>query len=100
VGISVLRRNGNGRIYIGAYTYTYMVKVMSVSDEAYKKLKAIKRDKSFSEIIIEVVDNRNRNKRSIAEFAGAFGDNADEWEKIKRKIYSDRKKTKLREYKW
>ena len=76
-----------------------MVKVISLSEEAYKKLKLLKRGRSFSETIIDISDVKSR-RRNILDFAGAFSDNADEWEKIKKKIYGDRKKAKLREYKW
>jgi predicted CopG family antitoxin len=77
-----------------------MVKVISLSEEAYKKLKAIKGKKSFSEVVVEITDERRaRKKRNIMDFFGAFKENADEWKEIEKKIYEDRKKFKLREVK-
>ena len=76
-----------------------MVKVISLSDEAYKKLKALKGDGSFSEIVVNIVEEREAKKKNIMDFAGAFKDNADYWEKMKKQIYEDRKKFKLRTYK-
>ena len=76
-----------------------MVKVISLSEEAYRKLKALKSERSFSEVVIELAEKK-ANKSGIMKFAGAFRNNADEWEEIKRKIYEDRKKFKLREVKF
>ena len=76
-----------------------MVKVISLSDEAYGKLKAIKRDGSFSEIVIEIVDRKKKDKRDLMSFFGVFKDQADEWKEIEKRIYEDRKKFKLREVK-
>ncbi len=75
-----------------------MVKVISLSNDAYAKLKAIKRDRSFSELVIDLTEKRK--KKNILDFAGAFADNKDEWEKIKKMIYEDRKRAKLREVSW
>lgn len=72
-----------------------MVKVISLSNEAYEKLKALKDGKSFSDVVVELTENKGK-VRDLSRFAGAFKDNADEWEKIKKKIYEDRKKFKLR----
>jgi len=74
-----------------------MVKVISLSNEAYSKLKALKGDMSFSEVVIEITANGKR--KDIMEFAGALMGNANEWGDIKKKIYDDRKKFKLRSYK-
>ena len=75
-----------------------MVKVISLSNEAYGKLKAIKGERSFSEVVIEFT--AEKKKANILDFAGAFKDNANEWDKINKKIYEDRKKIKLREVKF
>jgi len=75
-----------------------MVKVISLSNDAYGRLKAIKRDKSFSEVIVELVEKKQ--KKNIMDFFGIWVDNAKEWENIKKEIYNDRKKSKLREFKW
>ena len=74
-----------------------MVKVISLSNEAYSKLKMLKGDRSFSEIVIEITSSKK--KANLMDFFGTWKDNADEWEKIKNRIYEDRKKFKLRTYK-
>ena len=74
-----------------------MVKVISLSEEAYARLKGNKGDKSFSEVVIEFVPEKK--KRNIMEFAGALKHRSDEWKKIGKKINEDRKKFKLRTYK-
>ncbi|MEK6873392.1 MAG: antitoxin VapB family protein [Nanoarchaeota archaeon] len=76
-----------------------MVKVISLSNEAYEKLKSLKGNKSFSEVVVEIVDDRKTKKRSIMDFAGIWKDDS-EWDAISKKIYEDRKKFKLREIKW
>jgi len=73
-----------------------MVKVISLSNDAYAKLKAIKDGKSFSEVVVELVDCRKK-KKDIMKFAGVFAKDKDEWEKIKNRIYEDREKAKMRE---
>lgn len=74
-----------------------MVKVISLSNEAYSRLKALKgRDKSFSDVVVEVTDGRKKN--NLMDFAGALTDNAKEWEEIGKKIYEDRKKFKTKTY--
>ena len=77
-----------------------MVKVISLSDKAYNKLKAIKGERSFSEVVIEITSDKKKKKENILRLAGAFKDDARKWETIKKEIYEDRKKFKLREYKW
>ncbi len=75
-----------------------MVKMVSLSNEAYAKLKALKGLKSFSEVVVELADAKSKGKKNIMEFFGVFKDNADEWKEIEKKIYEDRKKFKLRTY--
>jgi predicted CopG family antitoxin len=70
-----------------------MVKVISLSNEAYNKLRLLKRDKSFSEIVIELVDKKP--SQNIMKLAGAWSDNAKKWAAIEIKLYSDRRKFKL-----
>ena len=77
-----------------------MVKVISLSNEAYEKLKALKRDRSFSEIVVEIIEDKKGKKKNLMDFFGMFKDEADEWEEIKKKIYDDRKKFKLKEVKF
>lgn len=76
-----------------------MVKVISLSDEAYRILKELKgNSKSFSDVVIEIAPQKK--KRNIMEFAGAFKENADEWERIEKELYAERKRAKLRDYTW
>lgn len=76
-----------------------MVKVISLSNEAYKKLKAIKRGRSFSEVVIEIVGGRSK-KENILELAGAWKDDSEYWGNFKKEIRKSRDKAKLRKYKW
>jgi len=49
-----------------------MVKMVSLSDNAYDSLKAIKeKNESFSDVIIKLIE---KPKRDIMELAGAWGD--------------------------
>jgi len=75
-----------------------MVKVISLSNDAYEKLKAIKGNMSFSEVVMQRIIEK-RKKKNLMDFFGVWADRADEWEGIKKKIYKDRKKFKLRTYK-
>lgn len=75
-----------------------MVKMVSLSDDVYIGLKLLKGRKSFSEIIRENIINKKK-KRDIMDSFGALRESADEWKKIEKKIYDDRKKFKLRSYK-
>jgi len=71
-----------------------MVKVISLSEEAYGRLKAVKGSKSFSEVVIEFLPEKR--KRNIMEFAGAFKNNAEEWVRIENEIYERRKRFRIR----
>jgi len=76
-----------------------MVKVISLSNDAYEKLKSIKNEKSFSEVVVELIECKKKNKKNIIKFAGMFkGDK--EWEKIMKDTENDRKNFKLREVKF
>ena len=75
-----------------------MVKVVSLSNEAYEKLKSMKFEKSFSEVIKDLIENKRKEKKDIMEFAGIW--ESDKWDEIKKQIYKDRKKFKLRDFKW
>ena len=74
-----------------------MVKVISLSEEAYALLKANKRDRSFSEVVIEFVPEKK--KKSLMDFFGIWADRAEDVGKMKELIEEDRKKFKLRTYK-
>jgi predicted CopG family antitoxin len=73
-----------------------MVKVISLSEDAYSRLSAIKGNRSFSEVVLEFTSA----KKNILDFAGAFADNSEEWGKIGKKLLEDREKAKLREVKF
>ncbi len=64
-----------------------MTKIVSLSDEAYNELKKIKLEKSFSEIVIELT--KEKKKDNLMQFAGILDDK--DAEKIKKKIYEERK---------
>ena len=72
-----------------------MVKVISLSNEAYEKLKAIKNEKSFSEVVVELVNCKKKDKKAFMKFAGIFK-NDDEWYKNMKEIIKNRKNIKMR----
>lgn len=72
-----------------------MVKVISLSNEAYEKLSAIKNGKSFSEVVVELIECKRKDRKDIMKFAGIFA-NDKEWVKIMEEIDKDRKNFKLR----
>ena len=74
-----------------------MVKVISLSNEAYEKLKSIKRDRSFSEIVVELIEKKK--KKNIMDFFGIWANRKEEIKEMKKIIESDRRKFKLREVK-
>ena len=76
-----------------------MVKVISLSNDAYEKLKSIKNEKSFSEVVVELIECKKKNKKNIMKFAGIFKDDK-EWGKIMEDTENDRKNFKLREVKF
>jgi predicted CopG family antitoxin len=76
-----------------------MVKVISLSNEAYEKLKAIKNGKSFSEVVVELVECRKKEKKDIMKFAGIFKED-EEWYGKMKEILDNRKSIKMREVKF
>ncbi len=65
-----------------------MVKVISISDEAYQRLKERKvAEQSFTEVIIKLTTEKK--KKSLLEFAGIWDEEFAE--KFKKEIYEDRK---------
>ncbi len=73
----------------------YMVKVISLSEEAYSKLKAAKHGRSFSEAVVELLEGRKT--KSIMEFAGIWANDNDYWEQYEKEIRKSRNQAKLRE---
>lgn len=64
-----------------------MTKVISISDESYDELMKLKRNLSFTKIIMELV--KEKRKDELMKFAGIW--TKDEAEKIKKQIYEERK---------
>lgn len=64
-----------------------MTKIISISDEAYEELARIKNGFSFTKIILDLT--KEKKKKSIMEFAGAWKD--IDTDKIKEEIYRERK---------
>ncbi len=65
-------------------------KTVSLSEEAYEKLRRVKKEgESFSQLILRLIE-REVNV-SILDFAGAFAEGSDEWETIEKGIYERRK---------
>ncbi len=64
-----------------------MTKIVSLSDEAYEKLKKMKNERSFSEIIIELTFEKTKD--NLMKFAGTLS--KEEADKIKKDIYGERK---------
>ncbi len=65
-------------------------KNVSLTQEAYEKLKALKKEsESFSQLILRLI--AKKEKQDIKDFAGAFEENSEEWEKIEKELYERRK---------
>lgn len=72
-----------------------MVKVISLSNEAYEKLKSKKTsNKSFSDVVIELVEDRK--KGSILDLFGILKEDDDFIKHVEEAI-KDRKNIKLRD---
>lgn len=72
-----------------------MVKVISLSEEAYRRLKRIKNKRSFSELVLFLT--ANKKNRDLLSFFGKWPGSKEELNKIEEIIKTDRKKNKLRE---
>lgn len=72
-----------------------MVKVISLSNEVYEKLRYLKYGKSFSEAIKELIENKKKGKNSVMDFVGIWK-NDEYWENFKKDVGKTRKKAKLR----
>ena len=77
-----------------------MVKVISLSNEAYSKLRALKGDKSFSDVVIHLVEEKKGRKGDLMRFFGVWSKDKKELEKIKKTLEEDRAKAKLKEVKF
>lgn len=76
------------------HVYMYMTRVISISDEAYGRLKGIKKGKSFSEAIIDLTGGKNSAKRLLEIIESREPDHelADAIEEV----YKERGRFKLR----
>ena len=71
-----------------------MVKVISLSNEAYEKLKSRKTEnKSFSDVVVELVENKK--KGSIMDLFGALKDDKESIKAFE-ESFKSRKNLKLR----
>ena len=70
-----------------------MVKVISLSEEAYRELKKLKNGDSFSEAILRVLKEKKKGTdyEGFRKLAGALRGSRSDWEKIKEEIYKHRK---------
>lgn len=64
-----------------------MTKVISLSDDAYEELSKLKQKRSFSEIVIELVAEKKKDR--LFSLAGSW--TKEDGEKIKKMIYEERK---------
>ena len=82
-------------IYAHAHMHT-MVKVISLSEDAYKTLSSLKsEDESFSDVVIKLAKTRKKGD-IMSLFGCAKGDK--EFIKGLKKAYKERKNFKLRTY--
>lgn len=75
-----------------------MTRVISLSDEAYGRLKATKKEgESFSDVVNKMASTA---KRDIMDSWGKWAGGKEELDRIEKMIYEDRKKFKLRTVKF
>lgn len=76
-----------------------MTKIISLSDNAYDELKAMKQgEDSFSEVVIRLVDKAKQ--RSLKEFLGKWPGKEKEAIRIKETLRKERKHFRLHEVKF
>ena len=72
-----------------------MMRVISLSDDAYDRLKELKNEgESFSKVVNRLASSVK--KKSILDFAGKWPGGTEELDRIEKIIYEDRKRFKLR----
>ncbi len=89
-------------LYAHTHTHTDMVKVISLSEVAYKELKEKKeKEESFSDVVIKLIHSeKTKKKKTIMDFFGKWPGDKKELDKIQKMISEDRKKAKTREVKF
>ena len=75
----------------------FMVKIISLSEEAYSELKKLKGVNSFSEVVLGLVKPR---KSSLLNLAGKWPGSKTELNNIKEDIKKERKRFKLKDVKF
>lgn len=72
-----------------------MTKVISLSEEAYKKLKRLKRrGESFSDVVMKIT--KNAESKSLLEFAGTWS--GDDIDSVFKNILDERNSITSRKY--
>jgi len=69
-----------------------MVKIIAIADDVYEKLVKMKENKSFSELLRELIGERKGNLDVILKLARVV--DADKLEKVSKKIEEDFEKWK------
>ena len=70
----------------------FMVKIIAIADDVYEKLVKMKENKSFSELLRELIGERKGNLDVILKLARVV--DADKLEKVSKKIEEDFEKWK------
>ena len=73
-----------------------MMQKIDISEKVYKKLLTLKKEnESFSKLISRIINEKETEKLNpIEDFAGAFEEDSEEWEKIENLLYEERLKTR------
>jgi predicted CopG family antitoxin len=75
------------------YMYAYMVRQVSLSEEAYERLKKAKKNsESFSDVVLRTVKSPSGD---LDRFFGAW--KGEEYASIKSKLLSERKRSRSRD---
>ena len=83
------------KLFIGVCICICMVKVISLSDNAYAEMKSSKRaDESFSDVALRLI--HSAKKQSLDSFFGRWPGSSDELDKIKETLRNERAKFKTR----
>ncbi len=84
---------GRRKLYIYAYVYINMAKVISLSNEAYNELKRLKGKRSFSSLVLKLLRSRGKKLSEIVRGWESSAELADEIERA----YLNRGKFRLRD---
>lgn len=81
-------------IYMFIYNIK-MTKIISVTDEAYERLRKLKQGESFSKTIMRLTSKEKH--KSLLDFAGAWKGDKKEMDKIFKGIAESRKHAKMKD---